>query len=192
MRRVFTSSFSRIAAALVGVTLLGAVPTSARSADSLATPMTGQQVRELWPLDLAVEIVDVTPTRHNRTKGRLARILEAQSVTVQDGHRLQFSTVVLTPRGQHRVELAVVPRHHPDTIEVEWDLEVAESPYRRVGVGDYLLHRLGVGASLELDDERLRVARSDIQTVENDRMRRRIRVDDQVYEIRIFARVAQS
>ena len=178
--------------AVLGTVMFSAAPTAAIAADSLATPITGQSVRELWPLDVDVEIVDVTPGQRNRTKGRLSRVLETQSVTVRDGHRLQFSTVVLTPKGQHRLELTVVPRHHPETVEVEWDLEVAESAYQRVGVEDYLLHRLGMGPSLRLEEEMLRVARSDIETTQNGRVRRRVQVDGQVYEIRIRAEVGRG
>lgn len=186
MRRALSSSFSRIGLAVLGLTLGTLAPTPAQSADSLATPMTGQSARELWPLDVTVEIVDVTPSQKH-SGGRLGRLLETESVTVRDGHRLQYSTVVLTPNGQHRVDLVVVPRHHPDTVEIEWDLEVREAPYAHVSVQDYLLHRLGVGPTLQLQDEALRVARSDIENTKNDRLRRRVRVDDQVYEIRIHA-----
>ena len=153
--------------------------------------MTGQSARELWPLDVTVEIVDVTPNRGAK-KGRMPRVMAPQSVTVRDGHRLKYSAMLLTPSGRHRVDLAIVPRHHPDAVEVEWDLEVAEAPYRRVDVGDYLLHRLGVGPSLQLDDEALVVARSDIETTENGHLRRRVRVGTQVYEIRIRAAVARG
>jgi len=154
--------------------------------------MTGQSARELWPLDVSVEIVDVTPTRRAERKGRLPRVLPPQSVTVRDGHRLEFSSVFLTPSGRHRVDLAIVPHHHPDAVEVEWDLEVAEAPYRAVGVRDYLLHRLRVGSKLELDEEALVAARADIQTVRDDRLRRRVRVGKQVYEIRIRAEVSRG
>jgi len=162
------------------------------AADSLATPMTGQSARELWPLDVTVEIVDVTPSRGAKQKGRLPRVLEPQSVTVRDGHRLKYSAVFLTPAGRHRLDLAVVPHHHPDAVEVEWDLDVAEAPYQTVGVRDYLLHRLRVGPSLKLDQEALVVARADIETVENGQLRRRVRVGGQVYEIRIQAEVSRG
>jgi hypothetical protein len=191
MRRAPTSTFRRIAAACLGLAAVTFAPTSGLAADSLATPMTGQSARELWPLDVTVEIVDVTPTRGAK-QGRMPRVLAPQSVTVRDGHRLEYSAVLLTPSGRHRVDLAVVPHHHPEAVEIEWDLEVAEAPYQTVGVGDYLLHRLGVGPSLQLDDEALVVARADIETTENGQLRRRVRVGEQVYEIRIHAAVSRG
>ncbi len=189
MRRTFSSR--RIAAAVLGLATVSFAPTPSLAADSLATPMTGQSARELWPLDVSVEIVDVTPTSRP-THGRLPRVLETQSVTVRDGHRLQFSALLLTPGGRHRVDLAVVPHHHPDAVEIEWDLEVAEAPYRAVAVGDYLLHRLGVGPALQLEDEALAVARADIETAKDGHLRRRVRVGEQVYEIRIGAAVSRG
>lgn len=191
MRRAPTSTFRRIAAAVLGLAAVSFAPAPTLAADSLATPMTGQNVRELWPLDVTVEIVDVTPTR-NAKKGRMPRVMRPQSVTVRDGHRLKYSAVLLTPSGRHRLDLAVVPHHHPDAVEVEWDLEVAEAPYRTVDVGDYLLHRLGVGPTLKLDDEALVVARADIETATEGRLRRRVRVGEQVYEIRIQAEVSRG
>jgi len=191
MRRAPTSTFRRISAAVLGLAAVSFAPLPSLAADSLATPMTGQNARELWPLDVTVEIVDVTPTR-NAKKGRMPRVMRPQSVTVRDGHRLKYSAVLLTPSGRHRLDLAVVPRHHPGAVEVEWDLEVAEAPYQTVDVGDYLLHRLGVGPTLKLDDEALVVARADIETTTEGRLRRRVRVGAQVYEIRIRAEVSRG
>ena len=167
------------------------MPAPSEAADSLATPITGQSARELWPLDVTVEILDVTPTR-NAKQGRLPRVLAPQSVTVRDGHRLKYSAVLLTPEGRHRLDLAVVPRHHPDAVELEWDLEVAEAPYRSVGVRDYLLHRLHVGPDLKLDEEALVVARADIEVAQDGQLRRRVRAGGQVYEIRIHAEVSRG
>ncbi len=192
MRRAPTSTFRRFAAATLGLAALSLAPTPTLAADSLATPMTGQNARELWPLDVSVEIVDVTPTRGSKRKGHLPRVLEEQQVTVRDGHRLKYSAVLLTPEGRHRLDLAVVPRHHPDAVEIEWDLEVAEAPFLAVGVRDYLLHRLRVGPTLRLDEEALVVARADIETVQNGQLRRRVRVGGQVYEIRIRAAVSRG
>ena len=191
MRRAPTSTFRRIAAGFLGLAAVSIVPAPTLAADSLATPMTGQSARELWPVDVSVEIVDVTPTR-NAKKGRMPRVLAPQSVTVRDGHRLKYSAVLLTPSGRHRIDLAVVPHHHPDAVEVEWDLEVAEAPYLSVGVRDYLLHRLHVGPDLKLDEEALVVARADIEIAEDGQLRRRVRVGEQVYEIRIRAEVSRG
>jgi len=191
MRRASTSTFRRIAAAFLGLAAVSIVPAPTQAADSLATPMTGQSARELWPLDVTVEIVDVTPTR-NAKQGRLPRVLEPQSVTVRAGHRLKSSAALLTPEGRHRLDLAVVPHHHPDAVEVEWDLEVAEAPYLSVGVRDYLLHRLHVGPDLKLDEEALVVARADIEIAQDGQLRRRVRVGGQVYEIRIHTEVSRG
>ena len=192
MRRAPTSTFRRIVTAALGLATLSLAPVPTLAADSLATPMTGQSARELWPLDVTVEIVDVTPTRNGKRTGRLPRVLAPQAVTVRDGHRLTYSAVLLTPSGRHRLDLSVVPRHHPDAVEIEWDLDVAEAPFRSVGVRDYLLHRLRVGPELKLDEEALVAARSDIQVVDDGQLRRRIRVGKQVYEIRIAAEVSRG
>lgn len=171
--------------------LLAGPADAGASNNSLATPITGRQVRELWPIEIAVEIVKIRPTEQERDSARLQAglaPLAAQPMQVVDGHHMHFSSVVRTTRGLRRFELSLVPRHHPDAVEVEWDLEVHDTPYVKIGVGDYLLHRLRVGTELELDQERLKIVRSDIVETRTEPYVHRFRVDDDIYEIRVVAR----
>jgi hypothetical protein len=189
MDRRSLSTLGRIAT--LGTAVLLAGPGDARASNSLATPITGRQVRELWPIEITAEIVKVRPTKQERESARLrAGILplRAQPVQVADGHHMRFSSVVRTARGLRRFELSLVPRHHPDAVELEWDLEVHDAPYTKIDVGDYLLHRLRLGRELDLDDERLKIARSDIVETRAEPYVHRFRVDTDIYEIRISAR----
>lgn len=148
-------------------------------------------MRELWPIEIAAEIVKVRPSDQERASARLrAGIvpLRASTVQVADGHHMRFSSVVRTTRGLRRFELSVVPRHHPDAIELEWDLEVHDSAYVKIDVGQYLLHRLRVARELELEEEHLKIVRSDIVETRTEPYVHRFRVDEDVYEIRILAR----
>lgn len=197
MDRRSLSRTGRIAAVL-GTALLLAGPGDAVASNSLATPITGRQVRELWPIEIAAEIVKVRPSDQERGSARLrAGIvpLRASTMQVADGHHMRFSSVVRTTRGLRRFELSVVPRHHPDAIELEWDLEVhdapyvkIDAPYVKIDVGQYLLHRLRVARELELEEEHLKIVRSDIVETRTEPYVHRFRVDEDVYEIRILAR----
>jgi hypothetical protein len=190
MDRRSLSRTGRIAAVL-GTALLLAGPGDAVASNSLATPITGRQVRELWPIEIAAEIVKVRPSDQERGSARLrAGIvpLRASTMQVADGHHMRFSSVVRTTRGLRRFELSVVPRHHPDAIELEWDLEVHDAPYAKIDVGQYLLHRLRVARELELEEEHLKIVRSDIVETRTEPYVHRFRVDEDVYEIRILAR----
>ena len=190
MDRRSLSTTARIAAVL-GTAVLLAGPGDAIASNSLATPITGRQVRELWPIEIAAEIVKIRPTQQERESARLQPglvPLPAQPMQVADGHHMRFSSVVRTTRGLRRFELSLVPRHHPDAVELEWDLEVHDAAYAKIDVGDYLLHRLRVGRELDLDEERLKIVRSDIVETRVEPYVHRFRVDDDIYEIRILAR----
>jgi hypothetical protein len=178
-------------AAVLGTALLLAGPGDANAGNSLATPITGRQVRELWPIEIAAEIVKVRPTKQERESAPLRPglvPLVAQPMQVSDGHHMQFSSVVRTTLGTRRFELALVARHHPDAVELEWDLRVHDTPYAKIDVGEYLLHRLRVAGELDLEEERLKIARSDIVETRGEPYVHRFRVDDDIYEIRILAR----
>lgn len=165
-------------------------PGDAVAGNSLATPITGRQVRELWPIEIAVEIVKIRPTKQERDSAPLRAGLVpivASPTQVSDGNHMRFSSVVRTTKGLRRFELALVPRHHPDAVELEWDLEVHDAPYEEIDVGKYLLHRLRVARDLELEEERLKIAQSDIVESRGPYVHR-FRVDDDIYEIRILAR----
>ncbi len=190
MDRRALSTLAR-AALVLGTAMTWAGPSDAVASNSLATPITGRQVRELWPIELAAEIVKVRPSDQERASARLRPglvPLRAEPVQVADGHHMRFSSVVRTTTGVRRFELSLVPRHHPDAIELEWDLEVHDAPYAKITVADYLLHRLRVGEELELDEERLKIVRSDIVETRTQPYVHRFRVDDDIYEIRILAR----
>jgi hypothetical protein len=190
MDRRSLSRTARIAAVL-GTAVLLAGPGDAVASNSLATPITGRQVRELWPIEIAAEIVKVRPSDQERASDRLRPgivPLRASTMQVADGHHMRFSSVVRTTRGLRRFELSVVPRHHPDAIELEWDLEVHDAPYVKIDVGQYLLHRLRVARELELEEEHLKIVRSDIVETRTEPYVHRFRVDEDVYEIRILAR----
>lgn len=163
------------------------------AANSLATPITGRQAQELWPIEVGVEIVRVRGDKAIAgPESRRAVPLPHQVVVVPDGHHLKFSAVVDTNKGRRRFELGVVPRHHPTTIELEWDLEVRHASFSKIGVGDYLLHRLRLGQRLEHDEEQLKIARADIVTMPTDGLKERVELDGDVYEIRVFAQTTRG
>jgi len=167
---------------VLGLCLAGsfAVP-SAQAADSLATPITGTMAKELWPIEVTVELVAL------QGSDRRSAPLPVRTITVPDGHRLRFSSTVSTRSGKQRFELSLVPRHHPETIEVEWDLEVHEARFEPIGWKRYLEHRFNLSGELPLGEERLKIARSDIVSTDDDRIRVRFAVDGESFEIRMLA-----
>ena len=173
--------------ALAGVVLASTLSIlctgSAVAADSLATPISGTLVRELWPLEVTVEVARIDP---ESTADRAAP-LPSRTVVVPDGHRLVFSSTVPTQQGKQRFELVVVPRQHPGAVEFEWDLEVFESRFRPIGWTDYLKHRFRLADPLRLGEERLKIARSDIVSSEDDSVYVRFEVDGETFEIRMLA-----
>ena len=182
----FSHSVLRRSAAVVGLLLLTSPLTSAvvspvHAADSLATPITGTMAKELWPIEVTVEVRALEPLEG------LAAPLPPRTVTVPDGHRLRFSSTVQTRTGKRRFELALVPRHHPETIEVEWDLEVHEARLQPIGWRRYLEHRFNLEGELPLGEERLKIARADIVSTQDDEIRIRFDIDDEPFEIRLLA-----
>lgn len=183
-----------VALALIGTSNPGlAEAANTSAANSLATPITGRQAQELWPIEVGVEIVRVRGDKAVADpESRRAVPLPSQIVVVPDGHHLKFSAVVDTAKGRRRFELGVIPRHHPTTIELEWDLEVRHASFSKIGVGDYLLHRLRMGQRLEHDEEQLKIARADIVTMPTDGLKERVELDGDIYEIRIFAQTTRG
>ena len=185
------TSLSNSMALVLTTVLCAASPADAVAGNSLATPITGRQVYELFPIEVQAEIVKVSASAHETRSARLRAgvvPLTTDTVQVADGHHMQFSSVVRTPRGLRRFELRLVARHHPDSVELEYDLEVSDADYVQIDVGDYLLHRLRMGPRLELDDELLKIARSDIVETRGERFVQRFHVGADTYEIRINAR----
>ena len=136
--------------------------------------------------EVEVEIVRADASTSDVAEHAVA--LPPRTVVVPDGHPLRFSTVIRTPQGKRRFDLAVVPRHHPESIELEWDLEVSEATFRSGDWQSYLLHRLQLGPQPGLDEEQLKIARSDIVEVRHGSFRQTIDMGDETYEIRILAR----
>lgn len=184
-----------LVAAVFGFAVPGSAPVAA--ANSLATPITGREVQELWPIEIRVEMVKVIRPGERYRKSvdgqPTATVpLPSQTVVVPDGHQLRFSSVVQTAKGQRRFELQLVARHHPEAVELEYDLEVSEASYRKIGVGDYLLHRLRLGPQMQLEEEGLKIARSDIVSTRDQSFASRIAVDGDVYEIHVFAKTTRG
>ena len=170
------------AIATLPLLVLLASSTRASAGESLATPMTGPRLDALWPIHLEVEIVrlgDDAP----RT------VLPLHVADVPDGHDMKLTSVVRTATGRREFELDVIAHHHPDdAVELEWSLQVHEARYRPIGVSGYLLHRLQLADTLELDDDALKIARADIVSVVGEPMRNVVEIDGEPHEIRIFAR----
>ena len=180
---------TRAAMLLFGLAVLGLPATGAHATDSLATPMSGPMVQELWPIQVSIAVVAVDPptAKGARQDPTRAVPLPERAVVVPDGHKVRFTSVVPTSRGKRRFEVTLVPRHHPDAVEIEWDLEVHEARFRPVGWAGYLRHRLNLEQKLELDEERLKIARSDIVSTQGDKCRVRFEIDGEAFEIHMLA-----
>lgn len=170
--------------------LLSLPPAQARATDSLSTPITGEEVRELWPLEVGLQIVPVSEEEEEP----IAEIpVPTRSVVVPDGSAVHFTSVVETSSGTRQFDLEVTARHHPgDAVELEWDLSVLDSRYRPVSWSGYLLHRLRLGPDLELQDPRLKIARSDIVSTTGEPFAQIVDIDGETYEIRIFAQTTRG
>jgi hypothetical protein len=169
----FALALSTLAAAFVLAPSVGA-------SDSLATPITTEMAGELWPLEVEVEIRDLSLAP--------AAALPHKSVVVPDGHRTSWASSVWTPAGQRFFELDVVARHHPrDSVELEWDVVVSRAPVLPMDVGEYVLHRLHLGPKPRLGPRQVEVARSDIVSTMGDRISETVEIGGKTYEIRILA-----
>lgn len=181
---------SLAAACFAALTLAGAAGPAAAT-DSLAVPITAQLRQELWPVEVAVEIIAVGPPLggpSSAERGPDERIMPTNAVTVPDGNRVSFSRAIWTPRGRRAFAVDVVAHQHPGgAMEVEWDLLVEDAPYETVGVGDYVLHRLRFGPRPPVGPERVRVSRADIVTTQGEPHVETVEIDGQKYEIHVFA-----
>lgn len=174
-----------LAASLAAFALAGTAGPAA-AANSLATPITSELRQELWPVELAVEIIAVGPPLGGDRPTE--RIMPSNPVTVPDGNRVSFSRAVWTPRGRRAFAVDVVAHQHPrGEIEIEWDLLVEDAPYETVSVGDYLLHRLRFGPRPAVGPEQVRVSRADIVTTRGEPHVETVEIDGQKYEIHVFA-----
>lgn len=172
-------TIARAALALGLVSTLTGAPGPAAAADSLATPITAELQQALWPVEVGVEIVEVS---HEPVE-----LLPVRSVTVPDGNQVTFSQAIWTPRGRRDFAIDVVARQHPRAqVEIEWDLLVQDAPYETVSVGDYLLHRLRFGPRPGVGAQQVRVSRADIVTTRGEPHVETVDIDGSTYEIRIF------
>lgn len=150
--------------------------------DAFATSLFGDDARTLWPLDVAFELVRWSP------EDGQWRTLQHDAVTVRSGELTSFAHADRRPTGERTTTVAVVGRHHPGgVVELEYDVRVIEARYQAIGVGEYVMHRLGLGASPVLGVGALRVSRADIVPVGEASHRERFELDGDRYEIRLFA-----
>lgn len=156
------------------------------AANSLATPITAELRRELFPVEVAVEIIAVGPPLGG--KSPTERLMPNNAVTVPDGNRVAFSRAIWTPRGRRAFSIDVVAHQHPrGEMEIEWDLLVEDAPYETVSVGDYMLHRLRFGPRPAVGPAQVRVSRADIVTTRGEPHVETVEIDGQKYEIHVFA-----
>ena len=178
-----------LALALAGTTI--AVPATApandASATSLATPITGRPLTELWPLHVDVQIVQLA------TDDRPERVVLEHDARVPDGHTMAIDSTVRTPHGRRQFAMQLVARNHPgDDVELEWTLDVSDARYRAVGWSGYVLHRLQLADALELGEQVLVIARADIVATSGEPVRKRVTIDGLDHEIRMFARALRG
>lgn len=174
------SVISRSALALPILVAASVLASPVDASDSLATPITTEMAGEIWPLELEVEIRDLSASS--------GTALPHKSVVVPDGHRTSWASSVWTPAGQRFFELDVVARHHPrDSVELEWDVVVSRAPVLPMDLGEYVLHRLQLGPKPRLGPKQVEVARSDIVSTMGDRISETVEIGGETYEIRILA-----
>ncbi len=190
LRRRRQQSAPFAAACFAALALAGAAG-PAVAADSLAIPITAQLRQELWPVEIAVEIIAVGPPLGGPAyteRGPDEQILPTNAVSVPDGNRVSFSRAIWTPRGRRAFAIDVVAHQHPGgAMEIEWDLLVEDAPYETVSVGEYLLHRLRFGPRPGVGPEQVRVSRADIVTTQGEPHVETVEIDGQKYEIHVFA-----
>lgn len=167
--------------------LLMTSPRSSGAADGLSTPISADLPAGQWPVEVALEI-GVVSSDPSDGYGSVA-VVPSRRLVVPDGHVLNFSDAVQTPRGSRRFELEIVPHRHPDArVELEWALEIEDAEYRPFGLAGYVLHRLRLGPPPPKGPAALRVARADIVSTGTGGVQERVEIDGVTYEIRMFAR----
>lgn len=152
--------------------------------ESFTAPMFGDRSETLWPLEVGVEILALSPGA-----GHAKTVIPLRQRSIADGQHFFFTEVVDTPRGQRSFRIEVVARYHGgDKIELEYDLVVRQARFAELTWGDYLLHRLALGPRPELGPEVLAAARADIVETVGEVHGRRFSVDGDLYEIRLQAK----
>ena len=170
----------RLGLLLVGLCGPLALAPAVSASDSLSIPITSEIGAEVWPLEVAIEIRDVSTS--------LSEPLPRKTIVIPDGHRTSWASAVWTPSGRRFFELDVVARHHPgDQVELEWDVVVSRSAVQPMDVGAYVLHRLQLGPKPRLGPREVEVARSDVVSTTDGSISEKLKIGDQTYEIRILA-----
>ncbi len=178
------SRSTRVVAPLLFALAAAGLASPVQGANSLATPITAELRQELWPVRIAVEIVELRRDL-DRDAGEP---MPYRAVEVPDGHRVSFATGTWTPRGHRDFTVDVTAHHHPrGEMEIEWDLVVEDAPYETVSVGEYVLHRLRFGPRPKVGPRLVRVSRADIVSTRGEPHVETVEIGDEKYEIRIVA-----
>jgi hypothetical protein len=175
---------SRLGLVLVGLACPMVLTPAVSASDSLSIPITSELGAEVWPLEVEVQIRDVSPALASDWSEPLPRT----TIVIPDGHRTSWASAVWTPSGRRFFELDLVARHHPgDQVELEWDVVVSRSGVLPMDVGAYVLHRLQLGPKPRLGPREVEVARSDVVSTTDGSISEKLQIGDQTYEIRILA-----
>ncbi len=160
------------------VTTLGVTP--AHAADSLSIPLFSDRSEALWPIEVGMEVVDLTT-------GEV--VVPRRELVVADGQHTTFSEVIATPRGQRDFELALTVRHHAEgALEFEYDLAVREAAFEDLTWSDYLLNRLALAPRPLVGPVGLAAARADIVETKHEALEEQVTVGSDRYAIRLHAR----
>lgn len=193
--------FSRIRhalplAALVGAATLASPALAETPGDSFSRPMFGDRSEALWPLEVGLEIVvhESNPaglSASGRGQGPASHtriVVPRRALVVSDGQHTTFTEVIATPSGQRVFEIEVVARHHDGRkVELEYDLIVRQARFAELTWSDYVLHRLSLAPRPELGPQVLAAARADIVETKGEVHSQRVRVDGDLYEVRLHA-----
>lgn len=149
-------------------------------ASSFATSMFEDEREVLWPIDLQLDIKPLDATSDDDAVHR--------SVVITDGQWTSFHHAVKTPAGVDSFRVEMTAHHHArQAIEIEYDLEVQQTPYERTTVAAYVLHRLNLGPAPELGRKALQVAKADIVPTRGEPVLRTVTIGDRRYEVRLSA-----
>ncbi len=168
----------RRVAPLLGLLLASTLAGEAAATDTLSVPLFSDRSESLWPLAVALEIVDLETGES---------VVPRRELVVADGQHTTFAESVTTPRGEHHFEIELVARHHVEAIELEYDLAVREAVFEELTWSDYLLHRLALAPRPEVGPEGLAAARADIIETKREAHSEQVVVGGDRYEIRLYA-----
>jgi hypothetical protein len=108
-----------------------------------------------WPIAVSVVVRDARGTALLQLDRRVA-----------DGEPVEFTATVPTPDGEDGVRGTVIPRiHFGDVVELEYEVDATEAGFVDLSWGEYLLHRVELGARPEVGEHVLTASRADIVEV---------------------------